>query len=338
MLFNFSDEIISCWESIPQPVAVHNETKCLYANLAFLTLMGISRAEEVIGTPMSDFFAPWPNSIRLGTRTATGRRHGAPPVEIEITCLPVIVEGRNLYQSLVRDITEFKKWEGKLIQTERLTAMGKMASEIAHELNNPLGGILLYANLVREEIPEDSNSRANLEKIVKLATRCRIIAKGLLNFGRFPQNTYSLVDINRTVREMFSLVEDHKLFKNLGVKMQLDEHLPHIMGDKGQIEQVVLNLIGNAGEAMNGNGCLVITTDLIDEKRVVLKVEDTGSGMSKEVMDRIFEPFFTTKKPGRGTGLGLAIAHGIVQRHGGKINVQSTMGKGSTFEVILPVI
>ncbi len=337
MIFNFSDEIISCWETIPQPVAAHDETKCLYANQAFLTLMGIARADEIIGCPMSDFFAPWPAVIRLGTRTATGRRHGAPHVEIEITCLPVIVEGRIFYQSVVRDITEIKNWEGKLIQTERLTAMGKMAGEIAHELNNPLGGILLYANLVREEIPEGTDARANLEKIVKLATRCRIIAKGLLNFGRFPQNTYSPVDVNRTIMEMFSLVEDHKFFKNLEVRMQLNEHLPHIMGDKVQIEQVVLNLIGNAGEAMNGKGRLDILTDIVDEKKILLKVADTGAGMGKEVMDRIFEPFFTTKKPGRGTGLGLSITHGIVQRHGGKIKVESIPGEGSVFDVILPV-
>ena len=267
-----------------------------------------------------------------------GRRGNAPNLDIEITCLPLLAGDNILYQSLIRNVSEIRSWEDKLLQAERLTAMGRLAGEIAHEINNPLGGILLYANLIREELPQENQAYGNVGKIIKLATRCRIIAKGLLNFGKSSSKSYAPVDLNQVIKEMYSLIEGHHVLRNVDTKMRLKKELPHFMGDKGQIEQVVLNLIINAGEAMDGKGNLVVETDYLEEQRAVcLIVKDTGPGISGENLQRIFEPFFTTKRPGKGTGLGLSITHGIVQRHGGKITVESEPGKGTCFEVKISV-
>ncbi len=339
LFLSIPSELIEAWQHIAQPGALHTNNTCIWANQAFVNLFGYFRTEEVIEKSMGEFVSPWSaENPRLGLRGASGRRKDGTLFEIEVITLPLLIDEELVYQSLFRDVTELRSWEGKLLQTERLTAMGKLAGEIAHEINNPLGGILLYANLIKEDIPSSSQTAANLEKIIKLATRCRIIAKGLLNFGRSSSKTYVPVDLNKVVQEMFMLVSDHKLFRQIRTHMQLAHGLPLLMGDKGQIEQVVLNLIINAVEAMNGKGRLHIVTQYLRDSRCVrLIVEDTGPGIPEEILHKIFEPFFTTKRPGRGTGLGLSITHGIVQRHGGRIGVESVTGKGTRFEVTLPL-
>ncbi len=335
---NIPDELIETWERIAQPVALHDGCKCLYANQAFLYLLGLSGPEDVLDRNMAEFFAPWPSDgPRPGVRACLGRSQSGRQIDVEMTNLPFMLDDVIYYQCLVRDITELKIWEDKLLQSERLTAMGKLAGEIAHEINNPLGGILLYGNLIKEDLRPNSPARANVEKIIKLATRCRIIAKGLLSFGRSSQRVHALVNLNQVIKEMFSLVEDHKIFKGINVNIELDTDLPHIMADKAQMEQVVLNLIINAAEAMDGHGDLLIRTSFTKQPPFIsLLVKDTGPGIPKEILSRIFEPFFTTKRPGRGTGLGLSITHGIVQRHGGRIQVNSKIRQGTRFTVILP--
>ncbi len=337
-LIPIREELKDAWQRIAQPLAVHDGSVCIYANQAFASLLSIPSPQHAVGRYMAEFFAPWPSTgPRLGVRACLGRSLDGRQIDVEMTNLPCVIEDEMFYQCLVRDITELKIWEDKLLQSERLTAMGKLAGEIAHEINNPLGGILLYGNLIKEDLEEDSPARANVEKIIKLATRCRIIAKGLLNFGRSSQRIHTLVDLNQTIREMFALVEDHKIFKHVTVVMNLKEDLPHLMADKAQLEQVVLNLIINAGEAMDGKGLLKIETHYSSRPPFIFfSVEDTGPGIAPEIISRIFEPFFTTKRPGRGTGLGLSITHGIVQRHGGRIQVESKLGVGTKFTVILP--
>lgn len=335
----FTEEFLEYWKDISQPAVVHKKEEILFANEAFSMLFGYQRPEDLFGRSMGEFISPWPSDIpKPGWRNALGRSGGGSNIDIEIVCLPFSIGDEILYQSLIRDVSEIRSWEDKLLQAERLTAMGKLAGEIAHEINNPLGGILLYANLIREELHKDSPSYENTEKIIKLATRCRIIAKGLLNFGRSSSKSYAPVDLNQVIKEMYSLIEDHRILKNVKVKMQLERDLPHFMGDKGQIEQIILNLVINAGEAMCGEGSLLIKTDFLGDQRIVrLIVEDSGPGISEELIPRIFEPFFTTKRAGKGTGLGLSITHGIVQRHGGRITVDSKPGKGARFEVKIPL-
>ncbi len=334
----FDANFMELWDKIAQPAIVHTESKAILANSPFVSLFGYVRPEEIEGRFMGEFFSPWPSTTpRVGTRTILGRRRNGSSMDVEITTVPFPCGDGVLFQSVVRDVSQLRSWEGRVLQSERLTAMGKLAGEIAHEINNPLGGILLYANLIKEDLTPGSTARMNLEKIIKLATRCRIIAKGLLNFGRSSSRSYDPVDLNRVVVEIYSMVEDHRLLKEVQVEMRLADDLPHIMADKGQMEQVVLNLLINAGEAMGGKGRIVVETRRLPEERSIkLVVEDSGPGIPQELMSRIFEPFFTTKQPGHGTGLGLSITLGIVQRHGGRIEVFSPPGKGARFEVTLP--
>jgi len=334
-----SDDIIHAIAHIHQPALVHTSEKCVFVNAAFVELLGYSRPEQMEGRFMGEFIAPWHfGHPRMGRREAAGRKRGGGSIDIEISTLPFHFTRYTLYQSIIKDVTEQKHWEGAMLQSERLTAMGRLAGEIAHEINNPLGGILLYANLIHEDIEAGSQARANLEKIIKLATRCRIIAKGLLNFGRSSSKTYAPVDLNKVIRDMYSLIEDHKILKRVSTDFNLARNLPHLMGDRGQLEQVVLNLMINAGEAMKGRGALLVNTSFSpDSKTINMKFEDTGPGIPEEIRTRIFEPFFTTKQPGRGTGLGLSITHGIVQRHGGKIIISGEVGRGACFELVFPV-
>ena len=333
------DVLRNNWDHIRQPGIVHDGNICFLANESFANLMGYVRKEDLQGLQIGEFFSPWPAEIRLGRREVLGRRADGSTVDLELMTVPFYADKNILYQSIVRDISELKSWEDKLLQSERLSAMGRLAGEIAHEINNPLGGILLYANLLKEDMLDREAAMSNVEKIVKLATRCRIIAKGLLNFGKSSSRSYAPVDLNQVVTEMFSLIEDHNLFKKISVKIDLDKEIPHLMGDKGQIEQVVLNLIINAAEAIREKGIIHIFTRYDQpNKYVVLSVQDSGIGIPEEIRHRIFEPFFTSKKPGRGTGLGLSITHGIVQRHRGTISIQSEVGSGTLFEVRLPVL
>ncbi len=336
---SFGSNFLEMWEKISQPAIIHTASHAIMANSPFASLFGYVRPEDVHDRSMGEFFSPWPSSTpKVGTRTILGRRKNGTSLDVEITTVPFPCGDRLLFQSVVRDISQLRSWEGRLLQSERITAMGRLAGEIAHEINNPLGGILLYANLIKDDLMPGSTARMNLEKIIKLATRCRIIAKGLLNFGRSSSRAYSPVDLNRVIVEIFSMIEDHRLLKDVEVDMRLAEELPHIMADKGQMEQVVLNLLINAGEAMGGQGRVLIETRLSpDGKEIKVVVQDSGPGIPKEIMSRIFEPFFTTKQPGHGTGLGLSITLGIVQRHGGKIDISNPAGGGARFEVTLPV-
>ncbi|MDO9462552.1 MAG: ATP-binding protein, partial [Deltaproteobacteria bacterium] len=177
-----------------------------------------------------------------------------------------------------------------------------------------------------------------LEKISRLATRCRMIVRGLLDFGRGDTDEREWVDINQTILDMFDLIRDHILFRPVRVEMKLGENLPRVWGNRSNLEQVALNMMINAAEAMEGQGTLIIETGYSkEESSFFMYFKDTGPGISKENLSKIFEPFFTTKKRGKGTGLGLSISHGIIQKHGGSIQINSRPGKDTTFIIQLPV-
>ncbi len=298
----------------------------IYTNPAFERLFQLDGAPR----PLSLLFERPPEGF--GLYETKGYRPNGLPFEAEVICLPY--EG-GIHQILVRDVSERRATEKMWLQAERLAAMGKLAGEIAHEINNPLGGIMLYGNLLKEDLPPESPLLNHVNKIIKLATRCRIIAKALLNFGRPEDDLEEWVDLNRVLRDMFALIEDHRLFRKIEVCWELEEALPLVQGNRNQLEQVVLNLIINAGEAMEGKGRLTLRTYTLRDEFVVLEVEDTGPGIPPPLLEKIFEPFFTTKSGGKGTGLGLAICHGIVKRHGGSIEVVSS-SEGTTFKVKWP--
>lgn len=225
----------------------------------------------------------------------------------------------------------------RIMESERLAVVGKLAADVAHELNNPLQGIVTYANLMLEKTPEEDFFKMSLEKIVKQATRCTMIVRGLLDFARQRKPNKKPSFLNQIVSDCLSLVEHRALFQNIRVVKKLGDNLPPVVVDPSQVEQVFMNMIMNAAEAMDGAGTLTVTSRLDPAGEFVeMAFADTGHGISEENMERIFDPFFTTKEVGHGTGLGLAISYGIVKEHDGWISVESKIGKGTTFTVRFP--
>jgi two-component system NtrC family sensor kinase len=226
----------------------------------------------------------------------------------------------------------------KVMESERLAVVGQLAADVAHELNNPLQGIVTYSHLLLEKMPPEDTRRASVEKIANQANRCTTIIRGLLDFSRPKKPHKKLADLPATIDECLALVEDRVLFHNIEVVRDYEPDLPPTVMDPAQMQQVFMNLIINAAEAMDGVGRLTVTTRLDPRRRVLqASFRDTGHGISEANMARIFDPFFTTKEVGHGTGLGLAISFGIVKEHGGTITVESEEGAGTTFTIELPV-
>jgi two-component system NtrC family sensor kinase len=227
----------------------------------------------------------------------------------------------------------------KIMESERLALVGQLSANIAHELNNPLQGIVTFSHLVLEDLKTDDQSLVfSLEKIAGQANRCRDIIRGLLDFARQRKPDKAFCDINEVLHECVSLVEHQALFHNIEVIKHFQEDLPLAVIDAAQIERVFINMIVNAAEAMEGSGYLNISTRYRKGKDAIeIAFSDSGPGISEENLPKIFDPFFTTKDVGHGTGLGLAISYGIVKSHGGIISVDSKEGQGTTFIVQLPV-
>lgn len=226
----------------------------------------------------------------------------------------------------------------KIMESERLALIGQLAANVAHELNNPLQGIVAYSHLLLEQMPDHDPNREKVEKIVGQANRSRDIIRGLLDFSRQRKPDKTLSNVNQIIEECVSLVENQAVFQNIHIDKDFQEDLPLLVIDPSQIERVFINIIINAAEAMDGNGLLRLVTQFDPQKEFVeAKFIDSGDGIDPEDMDRIFDPFFTTKDVGHGTGLGLAISYGIIKGHKGTISVESELGKGSTFTIRLPV-
>jgi two-component system NtrC family sensor kinase len=235
-----------------------------------------------------------------------------------------------------RDLQLKEFTRSKLMESERLALIGQLAANVAHELNNPLTGIITYSHLLLEQTKAEDPTKDFLQKIVNQADRCKEIIKGLLDFSRQKKPDKTLCDVNSVLTDCISLVENQALFHNIQIHSSLKIDLPSAVIDPSQIERVFMNMIINAAEAMEGNGHLTIATRL-DQNKSIIEVEftDTGSGIEKENLEKIFDPFFTTKDTGH--GLGLAICYGIIKEHRGTILVESEVGKGTTFNVRLPV-
>ncbi|MBN2030160.1 cache domain-containing protein [bacterium] len=226
----------------------------------------------------------------------------------------------------------------KIMESERLATIGQLAAGVAHELNNPLGGILVYSHLLLEKMESDDPKKEQLEKIVTQATRCKDIVKGLLDFSRQTEPKLDLTNVNELLQSTLSLVENQSLFQNIRIVKKFHPNLPKTMLDKAQIQQVFINIILNAAESMGEKGKLTITTKVSKDGQLIeIEFTDTGCGIPEAYLKKLFEPFFTTKEVGRGTGLGLAISYGIIQKHNGTIEVKSQADKGTTFTVKMPI-
>ncbi len=245
--------------------------------------------------------------------------------------------GKILEQKVDERTRELKEMQDHLIQSEKLASLGKLSAGIAHEINNPLGGILMYSHLVLEELDKKSPSAENINKIIRETTRCKNIVRRLLEFARPKEPEMSLVNVNEILEYSLSIMEKQTLFQNITITKTLSPTLPRTVADGSQLQQVFMNIILNAAEAMNGEGKLFIRTDLDSAKNIIeIEFTDTGCGIPPENLKRIFEPFFSTKPVGQGTGLGLPICYGIIKRHRGDILIKSETGKGTTFLIQLP--
>ncbi len=226
----------------------------------------------------------------------------------------------------------------QLVNSEKMASLGKLAAGIAHEINNPLGGILIYSSLLTETLKVSDPRTQDLAKIVQEATRCKDIVKSLLEFSRQTDPKMEPADINKAITDGLFFLENQALFHNIEIVKNLAPFLPTVRGNAGQLKQVFMNIIVNAAEAMHGSGTLTITTGLSkDQKGTWVEFTDTGEGIPRENLSRIFDPFFTTKEVGRGTGLGLSTSYGIIEGHRGRIDVKSEVGRGTTFRIELPV-
>ncbi len=233
-------------------------------------------------------------------------------------------------------LKEFAK--KRIMESERLAVVGQLAADVAHELNNPLQGIVTYSHLLLEKTPPEDPRNTSVGKIVSQANRCTTIIRALLDFSRPRKPQKRPSDVNAVLKECLSLVEDQALFHNIDIIKRLNTALPPIVVDPSQMQQVFMNLIINAAEAIEGGGQLTVATRYEPADPVIeIEFADTGHGISEDNLERIFDPFFTTKEVGHGTGLGLAISYGIIREHQGTISVQSEVGNGTTFSVQLPV-
>jgi len=246
--------------------------------------------------------------------------------------------GRHLESKVEERTRELKQMQAQLIRSEKLASQGELVAGIAHEINNPLTGILVYSSLLASDPKLDPDLMPDMETIVRETERCASIVKGLLDFSREtpPQKTPILLE--QVMEEALNLVVHQSLFHDITVVKQYTPGLPEMMADHNQIEQVFINLLLNAGQAMTGDGTLTITTGLVPGgASVYAAIRDTGCGISEEHLGKIFDPFFTTKDQ-KGTGLGLSVSFGIIANHGGRIGVESTVGQGTTFTIILPLM
>jgi signal transduction histidine kinase len=228
----------------------------------------------------------------------------------------------------------------QLLQAEKMASLGNLAAGIAHEINNPLGGILIYASLLMEEFEDDNDPRIqDLKRIIEETTRCKETIKSLLEFSRQTESKFESLDINQTINNELLFLENQPLFHNIRITKHLDSSLPLIQGNPNQIKLVFMNMMVNAAEAISEDeGSLTITTGIsLDESSIFISFMDTGKGIPPEIQSKIFDPFFTTKAVGKGTGLGLSTSYGIIQSHHGNIKVESAVGKGTTFIINLPV-
>jgi PAS domain S-box-containing protein len=269
------------------------------------------------------------------------------PIPISLYASLIYEEGREVASiGFFHDLRERLRMKGELehaqiqlMQAEKMASLGKLAAGVAHQLNNPLGSITLFARLMTEEYQLPDAAKADLERILADAQRCRDTVKELLEFARQTRQQIQPQDLNQALARTLFLLQNQTLFHNVRIVRDFDAGLPPVRSDVQQLNHLFMNLILNAAQAMAGHGQLTIRTvfDAASDTAII-EIGDTGPGIAPEVLPHIFEPFFTTKEEGQGTGLGLSMAYSIVENHSGRIEVDSHLAHGTTFRVRLPVV
>jgi signal transduction histidine kinase len=250
-----------------------------------------------------------------------------------------LLRAHETLEERVRERSEaLARSEKQMAQADRLAAIGELSAGVAHELNNPLGVILGYTQLLLREEPPDGQRRKDLETIEKHVQNCKAVVEDLLSFSRGACRSRNHFDVNALVESVLGFLRNRSGVGGLKIETDYGSQIPELWVDEKKIKQVLVNLLLNARDAMGEGGTLRLATEHdVAGRRVLIRVADDGHGIAPRHLSRIFDPFFTTKPTGEGTGLGLAVSYGIVKHHGGDIRVDSRPGEGTEFRVILPV-
>jgi two-component system NtrC family sensor kinase len=300
-----------------------------YFRVALIALICIVLA-GIIAVPIAQFIThPIAELVEATRRLAQG----------DMTVrVPVYSQGELavLGQSFNIMVETLHQTQQELLHKERLASMGQLAAGVAHEINNPLGTILLFSDVMYKEAPQDDPRRDDLKMIINETTRCKNIVADLLNFARQQEVLAQETDVHALLEKVVEGVRLQPIFEGVEIVHQFSPTLPAIQADPAQLQQVFVNLLNNAAEAMGGGGTITLATRPLNGQ-VEIKVSDTGCGIPEGNLGKLFTPFFTTKALGKGTGLGLSIVYGIIKMHRGQIAVQSQVGRGTTFTVTLPV-
>jgi two-component system NtrC family sensor kinase len=341
------------FDAMQDCVSVHDTTgKVIRANVALAKRLKTT-PQKVIGRYCSEIYNPADFGLALCRHTSLLKSE---TLIVEETTLPMMDgvfqisvtpwydKDKRLVGSIhvAKDISNEKLLQQQLIQSEKLSAIGELISGIAHELNNPLTGVMGYSQLLQIRNDLDDRAKENLFKINNLALRCQKIVQNLLSFARKQKPERTLSDVNEILKDTVELRGYELQVNNIEIRRDLDSSLPKTIADAHQLQQVFLNIVTNAEQAMleaHGKGCLTIRTHTDTQNaRIIVELSDDGPGIPEAHLTRIFDPFFTTKEVGKGTGLGLSLSYGMIKEHDGNIYARSRLGEGSTFIIELPII
>jgi PAS domain S-box-containing protein len=345
-------------DGAPDGVAILRGNVVVFSNARAASLLGLKSPDEAVGRALSDLLHPDERELsarRIGSSLASGGLDERAEYRsldlsgeartIEISSLPIQYQGGPAVLAFARDVTERKRMEAKLLEADRLTALGVLSAGVAHEINNPLAYVLLNLEYLKRELPKAATDPARLEALMVRvndachgADRVAAIVRDLRTFARGEETARTPVCMEGVLEAAVNIA-----YPELRSRARLERRyqtVPAVDGNAGRLEQVMLNLLLNAAQAFEqgteDSGNLIRVSLSASGEHVVAEVSDNGPGIAPEVMGRIFDPFFTTKPVGVGTGLGLPICRGIVQTHGGAITAHSKPGHGATFRVVLP--
>ncbi|MFO7785183.1 MAG: PAS domain-containing sensor histidine kinase [Thermodesulfobacteriota bacterium] len=307
------------------------------------TFYDIETAKENMRKMRSDKYGPPgklnPTSMSIATKDGE-------EIPVTLSASLITIDGKEIGSVGVfrdmREILEMRKeledTHLQLVQSEKVASVGRMAAGVAHEINNPLAGILMYAELLKEKLNDDKQGLEDIQEIVDQTLRCKEIVAELLEFSRRSVGKVSNFSLEEMIRKSMNLLIDQALFQDIDVQVQVEPDIPRVSGDLGQLQQVFTNLFINAADAMDGKGRLEVKGRYEHSGNCFeITVSDTGPGIPEEIREKIFEIFFTTKPVGKGTGLGLSISKKIIELHGGSLEFESPPNGGTTFTIKLPI-
>jgi PAS domain S-box-containing protein len=349
-------------EYSPDAIAVHSEGKFVFANPASIKLIGATDESQLIGMPVISVIHPdYIETVRQRMLTGMKERKALPPLEekfirldgsiidVEVTSLPTIFQGKPATQVVVRDITEQKKLQNQFFQSQKIQSIGTLAGGIAHDFNNILAIILGYSSTLEKNRSDAKKHAEGIGAINQAIDRGAALVRQILTFARKTDIAFEPFSVPDLIHELLSMLKE-TFSKTITFTQTYTSEIPDIIADRTQIHQTLLNLCVNARDAMPNGGSITIKAEqwtkeevhrrfpsATQESYVCISVTDTGIGMDEAICTRVFDPFFTTKEKGKGTGLGLSVVYGVMQSHHGFVDVESRVGMGTTFYLFFPV-